>query len=933
MKTYKLELDPSNARKPRPRNALGTIAPTTRHQGVLRAAASRVVGGATLAICWAALAAGPAPRLNDFVASGDSFTAGFVRPDGAVEPPPFNGRNGNILLDLPGYVRQRLWFARGVIPTAAEGGPRFTTCTLPELGINVSQFEHIQDIQPIGDWSKGAAYFMVSHSQRNFGHLFVLKTTQVAGAPNEHELFGFHGNQGAPPDGVGVWHRQLNFAAEEQWYNHPGDMAAVGDIVVVVGENWGGAQSCILDRVNDPATGRPPEDAILFYDVANPEDPKYLGKIPLSSFELPFPFELTTVPSLGALRIGDVFLLQMGPFWFESDAMVPEPARWRLTQRAILGTPPGFGTSVRVQSPDTGLAETWLLRMDPDGYQARPMVMTETHLLFPPLALSYSLDEGIVSEIVVFGQRTLQAHHGVHVSRRGRMSYVSCASGFGVRKVIQGGVVPVIGSVGQDVLEMDIHSIHHWDDVTWPSGFEILPTLEALSDQAGWGEQRFYSTIRTGDVDGDGRAEVLARSAGGLVVWSLREAGWQQLPGSIPLADPAWAVDSYNSTIQVADLNGDGRVEVLARSALGLHAWSYDGSNWNELPGLLPFSDATGWANPQYYRTIQTADIDGDGRAEVLARSALGMHAWKHTGTGWQQLDGLIPFTDALSWNQPRYYLTIQTADVTGDGRAEVLARSRDGMTGFRFTGTAWEALPGLIPFTDAMAWDQPAHYLTIQAGDIDGDGRAEVLGRGAMGMAVWHHTGSGWEFKTPNFLPFADSAGWDLPRHFLTIQTADLNGDGQAEILARSAHGLGMFRYVDGEWNLLPSRLAYADSLNWDDPKYFTTIQTADVDGDGRAEILARSAFGLEVRKLRGARHHTPNPNRQPLRIEAYPGQPGARLVWDDFADGMRLEQTERLQASPWIRSPETGTREGSRRVLPLTLEGWQRYYRLWFP
>jgi hypothetical protein len=102
-------------------------------------------------------------RDHDFIVSGDSFTAGFVRDDGSVEPPPFNGKNGNILLNTPGYLRQRLWFSRGVIPTEGNGGPRFTTCTVPEIGLNISQFEHVQAIQPIGDWSKGAAYFFVSH--------------------------------------------------------------------------------------------------------------------------------------------------------------------------------------------------------------------------------------------------------------------------------------------------------------------------------------------------------------------------------------------------------------------------------------------------------------------------------------------------------------------------------------------------------------------------------------------------------------------------------------------------------------------------------------------------------------------------------------------------------------------------------------------------
>jgi hypothetical protein len=45
----------------------------------------------------------------------------------------------------------------------------------------------------------------------------------------------------------------------------------------------------------------------------------------------------------------------------------------------------------------------------------------------------------------------------------------------------------------------------------------------------------------------------------------------------------------------------------------------------------------------------------------------------------------LPELSDGLGWKQPMYYSTIQTADIDGDGQGEVLARWIDGVSVYRF--------------------------------------------------------------------------------------------------------------------------------------------------------------------------------------------------------------------------------------------------------
>ncbi|MDD1650237.1 MAG: VCBS repeat-containing protein, partial [Methylococcaceae bacterium] len=149
-----------------------------------------------------------------------------------------------------------------------------------------------------------------------------------------------------------------------------------------------------------------------------------------------------------------------------------------------------------------------------------------------------------------------------------------------------------------------------------------------------------------------------------------------------------WTSQPYYSTIQTGDIDGDGADEILARSMLGIVVFKWDKTNqgWTQLaPPLAWFSDAGGWAAPQYYSTIQTADIDGDGSVELLGRGAGGMAVFDWGSSGWNQLAGGGPFPDEVNsvptgWDAPQYYSTIQTADLDGNGTAELLARGGGGM-------------------------------------------------------------------------------------------------------------------------------------------------------------------------------------------------------------------------------------------------------------
>jgi hypothetical protein len=102
--------------------------------------------------------------------------------------------------------------------------------------------------------------------------------------------------------------------------------------------------------------------------------------------------------------------------------------------------------------------------------------------------------------------------------------------------------------------------------------------------------------------------------------------------------------------------------------------------------------------------------------------------------------------------------------DLNGDGRADLCGRGSAGIycalsTGAGFGAvTLWQA-----SFSDANGWKSGSeYYSTIQFPDVNGDGRADVCGRGIAGVYCAVSYGTGFGAVTLWVANFSNAAGWN---------------------------------------------------------------------------------------------------------------------------------------------------------------------------
>ena len=312
-----------------------------------------------------------------------------------------------------------------------------------------------------------------------------------------------------------------------------------------------------------------------------------------------------------------------------------------------------------------------------------------------------------------------------------------------------------------------------------------------------------YRSLHLFDVDGDGYSDACIRLAGGLYcatnghnllgTYSLFAAGYADVNG--------WSTESYGSTVQYADVTGDHVKDACARTATGLICSV--GSSTGFAPATAwsaEFSDNTVFAGSSYYRSLHFADVNGDGYADVCGRTATGVSCALNTtngsfaaSTAWLATD----FTDAGGFGTDPYGSTVQLGDVNGDGKADVCGRAPTGLYCAVSNGTTafvndhkWSFR---TDFADAAGGNTAAgYYGSIQLGDVNGDGLADACGRGVNGVVCAYSDAAGFE-QAIAVQPkaFTDAQGWKPDAYGTSLQLGDINHDGRGDLCGRSSGGL----------------------------------------------------------------------------------------------------------------------------------------------
>ena len=348
-----------------------------------------------------------------------------------------------------------------------------------------------------------------------------------------------------------------------------------------------------------------------------------------------------------------------------------------------------------------------------------------------------------------------------------------------------------------------------------------------LSNDNGWSDVTNYATIRFADINGDGKADLCARANAGVYCWPSTGTKFGARTNIVAMDDKDGYNDvKYYSTIRFADINGDGKDDFCARFKDGFRCYPALGSGkWGSPITHKSPSDANGWGKPEYYSTIRMADIDGDGKVDLCARAAKGFLCWRSLGDKFGSEIMVAEWSDAKNFNRPEHYTTIRMADINGDGKADVCIRAAAGIICKLSNGTSFGTQISGPDWSDTNGWKDYDNYSTIQYGDFNGDGKDDVCARMNAKFVCAASNGNGFGSQV-QVAGWSDSYSWNKPQYFRTIRMGDVNGDGKMEICARGVNGIACYTWSSDKFVQLTTIPSFKDEGGFSAVQYYSTIR-----------------------------------------------------------------------------------------------------------
>jgi FG-GAP-like repeat len=369
------------------------------------------------------------------------------------------------------------------------------------------------------------------------------------------------------------------------------------------------------------------------------------------------------------------------------------------------------------------------------------------------------------------------------------------------------------------------------------------------------GSEDGFRGVHTGDVDGDGRPDVVVTAAKSSHFYVFPNDGAGGLEAAVAYAHPVGTSQAFPAAVLVVDIDQDGRNEVVTvdteeapNSRLNIYRWGVGGAL--ELSRQIPVHSST--------TSLLAGDVGGDGDLDLVlghwgfaSASVLGDHDAGLDTQGRFELPG---FGNDVAYTLKQGHANaLALGDLDGDGCSDLAAATYSGLTVLYGCQPTFRSMP-VVDFdgdgvtdlywrdkTNGMAWmwlwgdstaacPNPCPPLVdptwkASVGDFDGDGASDVFYRATTGQNFIYLKGFYARPAAPVWSP-----DWEV------VGVGDFDGNDRSDLFWRNKRTGQNIIWKNGESAGLAWEVQVPD-LNWQ------VVTVGDFNGDGLDDVFWKHA------------------------------------------------------------------------------------------